>query len=119
MNLEKTVYLSNNLPEWFGRAKPKTKWGYWSYDPKEFYLTYKHFYPVNLLRYNTNAKILNLIFQLNTKDNGNWDSDCVKDLIKALDCILYPQANCCSSGENKKFNVKKLCEEYNKKLKER
>ena len=120
MKIEETVYLSNELPKWFGRPKPKTKWGNWSYDPKKFYLTYKHFYPVNLLRYNTNAKILNLIFQLNTKDNSNcnsnWDSDCVSDLVKAINDIFYPQANCCSGGENKKFNAKKLCKKYNKKL---
>lgn len=98
------------------REKPRMKWGNWFYDPKTFHLTYKDFYPVDLTTKNTNSDLLNLIFQLNTKDNGNWDSDCVSDLVKAIDDIFYPQANCCSSGENKKFNAKKLCKKYNKKL---
>jgi hypothetical protein len=98
------------------KEKPKMKWGNWFYNPETFYLTYKHFYPVDLTTKNTNSALLDLIFQLNTKDNSNWDSNCVSDLVKAIDDIFYPQANCCSGGENKKFNVKKLCEEYNKKL---
>jgi hypothetical protein len=98
------------------KEKPRMKWGNWSYDPETFYLTYKHFYPVNLTTKNSNSALLDLIFQLNTKDNGNWDSDCVSDLVKAINDIFYPQANCCSGGENKKFNAKKLCKKYNKKL---
>ena len=98
------------------KEKPKMKWGNWSYNPETCYLTYKHFYPVDLTSKNTNSALLDLIFQLNTKDNNNWDSDCVSDLIKAIDDIFYPQANCCSSGQNKKFNAKKLCKKYNKKL---
>ena len=98
------------------KEKPRMKWGNWSYNPETFYLTYKHFYAVNLTTKNTNSALLDLIFQLNTKDNSNWDSDCVSDLVKAINYIFYPQANCCSGGENKKFNAKKLCKKYNKKL---
>jgi hypothetical protein len=98
------------------KEKPKMKWGNWSYDPETFYLKYKHFYQVNLTSKNTNSDLLDLIFQVNTKDNDSWDSNCVSDLVKAIDYIFYPQANCCSGGENKKFNAKKLCKKYNKKL---
>ena len=98
------------------KEKPKMKWGNWSYDPETFYLTYKHFYQVNLTSKNTNSDLLDLIFQVNTKNNDSWDSNCVSDLVKAIDYIFYPQANCCSGGENKKFNAKKLCKKYNKKL---
>tara|TARA_S200002703_G_C3792640_1_gene244636 strand:- start:1896 stop:2258 length:363 start_codon:yes stop_codon:yes gene_type:complete len=119
MDLEKTAYLSNNLPDCFDRPKANTNWGDWSYDKKNYYLTYKKFYPVNLLNYNTNAKIMDLIFQVNgKKGSGKWDDFCVDELIDAIDSIFYPQANCCSGGENKKFNAKKICQEYNKKLQE-
>jgi hypothetical protein len=101
------------------REKPKMTWGNWSYNPKTFYLTYKHFYPVDLSTINTNSALLDLIFQINTKNNGNWDSGCVNDLVKAIDDIFYPQANCCSGGQNKKFFAKKICEKYNKKLSEK
>jgi len=98
------------------KEKPKMNWGKWSYDPKTFYLTHNDWYPVDLTTKNTNADLLNLIFQINTKNSSNWDSNCVRDLVKAINDILYPQANCCSGGENKKFNAKKLCKKYNKKL---
>ena len=96
------------------REKPRTTWGKWSYDPETHYLIYDDWYPVGLTIKNSNSKLLDLIFQINSK--SNWDKYAVSDLIMALDDIFYPQANCCSGGENKKFFPKKICEKYNKKI---
>lgn len=98
------------------KEKPKMVWGQWRYDPNTYNLSHRDWYHVDLITKNTNAKILDLIFQINTKESNNWDSNCVSDLIKAINDIFYPQANCCSCGIDMKFDTKKLCEEYNEKL---
>lgn len=116
MKLENNTYLSNNLPDSYSRHKSKMVWGQWRYDPNTYTLTHRNWYPVDLLSKDTPAKILDLIFQINTKKSDNWDSNCVNDLVKAINDIFHPQANCCSCGKNMKFNPKKLCEDYNEKL---
>ncbi len=98
------------------KEKPRQTWGKWRYDPKTFYLTHNDWYPVDLKTKDSNSKLLDLIFQINTKESDNWDSNCVSDLIRAIDDIFYPQANCCSGGADMKFDVEKLCKEYNHKL---
>jgi hypothetical protein len=110
------TYTVKEFNERYPEKKPKTKWGGWSYDPKTFYLTHLDWYPVDLTTKNSNSELLDLIFQINTKDSNNWDSDCVSDLIKAIDDIFYPQANCCSCGVNMKFSAKELCKKYSNKI---
>ena len=114
MSIKDEIYFEAS--DWSLNNKVKTEWGFWKYTEKG-YLDYKNFYPIDLKTKNTNSKLLDLIFQLNTKDNQNWDEHCVSDLIKALNDILCPQANCCSGGENKKFSVEELCEKYDERLK--
>ena len=101
--------------DWSLNNKIKTKWGYWKYS-KTGYLNYKNFYTIDLKTKNSNSKLLDLIFQINTKNQQSWDEHCVSDLIKALNEILYPQANCCSSGVNKKFSAIELCKKYDERL---
>jgi hypothetical protein len=114
MSIKDKIYFEAS--DWSLNNKIKTEWGFWEYTERG-YLDYKNFYTIDLKTKNTNSKLLDLIFQINTKDNQNWDEHCVSDLIKALNDILYPQANCCSSGENKKFSAKELCEKYDERLK--
>jgi len=96
---------------------PKQKWGNWIYDSKTNHLCYYKgkacIYPINLNNKNTNSKILDLIFQINTK---NWSKDAMHDLIQALNDIFQPQAHCCSFGQNKTFKSQTLCEMYNNRL---
>ncbi len=98
------------------KKKPKQTWGKWRYDPKTFYLTHNDWYPIDLTTKDSNSKLLDLIFQINTKDSANWDANCVRDLIKAIDDIFYPQSNCCSDGVDKKFSAKELCRKYSNKI---
>ena len=98
------------------KEKPRMKWGGWRLYPDRYILSYRDWYHVDLLKIDCSAKLADLIYQINTKDSDNWDSNSVGDFVKATNDIINPQANCCSRGVDTEFDIKKICDDYIEKL---
>ncbi len=100
------------------------KWGDWHFDKSNLCLNllptcqpakWDHdcpFYQIDLERIDSNSEMLDWIFQLNHKNLDLYGENVVKDLVRALDDIFYPQANCCSYGKNKGFSGSELAKKY-------
>ena len=95
----------------------KTQWGNWVLNSKNLTLDYQFsdggIYDLDIGRCNDSAKILDWIFQVNSKKWAN--EKIVYDLLDAIYDILNPQGNFCSSGVNKKCDAEQLVLDYIKK----
>ncbi|MFC1861503.1 hypothetical protein ACFLYL_04460 [Chloroflexota bacterium] len=109
--------LTDEEMETIFKAKiQKNKWGRWKYNHGTHCLEvvkllggHKFRYEVDLNRYNTGAKLLDWIYQVQGK---NWISpDDVADLVYSLDDIVNVQSELCSGGENLKFDFNKYLSE--------
>jgi hypothetical protein len=61
-------------------------------------------YPVDLLTCVNSAEVLDWIFQI----EGRWDGEVTPAFIRAIDDILHPQANLCSMGQPKTLTPKAI-----------
>tara|TARA_Y100000114_G_C11595902_1_gene248005 strand:- start:116 stop:466 length:351 start_codon:yes stop_codon:yes gene_type:complete len=105
------------LNEILVNIKYPQKWGSW-YFTKKLTLDLKVkgniVYWIDLKNIDSCAEMLDWIFQISCK---SYTKGHIEDLIQALNDIFIPQANCCSSGKEKKFIGKKLAQEYKNQLK--
>jgi hypothetical protein len=87
------------------------KWGNWIFESEQLTLWNEAAeYEIDLEGINSNAVIVDWIFQVNSK---TWaDARNVHDLIRAFRDILKPQANCCSFGADKQFNGSDLAKQF-------
>lgn len=90
-----------------------TKWGEWIFIESNFTLLHeKEEYEIDLADINSNAEIVDWIFQIKSK---NWgDAQTVFNLLDAFEIILNPQANCCPIGEDKEFSGIELTRKFAK-----
>jgi hypothetical protein len=81
-------------------------WGNWQYNAKAMVLTYlPNDYQIDLEECTTSAQTLDRIIQLCKK---TWMSITdIGNMIQALNDLLDPQANLCSSGQDKEFDATK------------
>lgn len=94
-------------------ASPRRRdWGPWKLGPETLviYVTpYQNAtarYEVGLDECTTSAQVLDWICQVAGK---TWaDTPTVAGLVRALDDVLHPQANLCSSGEHKTMTVTEI-----------
>ena len=103
----------------------RKQWGNWVFRSTKLVLQLltKHgncVYEIDLEKINSNAEMLDVIFQLNHKarnpDSIYGNQSLIEDLIQAFDDIFEPQSNCCSWGKEKKFSGSVLAKAYIKKL---
>ena len=81
------------------------RYGIWTYDKKNLQLVCDYYY-IDLEECTTCAQVLDWIFQWSNKNET--DESC-RDLLRALDELLDPQANLCSWGVDRgRLDVKKL-----------
>jgi len=74
-----------------------TRWGNWEYHHENYTLQYvdegQWIYEIDLDRCTTSAALLDWIMQIQQKTWANPVD--LRDLLKAIDDLLYPQANYC------------------------
>jgi hypothetical protein len=100
------------------KMKAQKRWGNWVLN--EDNLTLEHYRPgykswdywVDLERCVTPAALLDWIFQILDRSFGGTED--IANFLRAVDDILYPQANLCSFGSSKQITgeqLKRLVEE--------
>jgi hypothetical protein len=93
----------------------RDKWGPWRFEDN-LVLVNGEDYEIDLEQINSSAKMLDWIFQVNSKGREEF---CVKSLVQAFRDIFKPQSNCCSFGIDKQFSGSRLAKQYRSELKSR
>jgi hypothetical protein len=88
------------------KKKVRGRWGVWRFKGVTFVLSGPHQYEFDFDRCHDSAGILDQILQIYTL--GYLKDKDVRDLLKAIDAILDPQAHYCSSGKNKKADPRAI-----------
>lgn len=90
-------------------SRPGTSFGLWKYRKSNLTLwCQKYQYEIDLEKITDSAKMLDWIFQVNSKTWAQDDPAVMSDLINALDDLLEPQANYCSWAKDKSANPKSI-----------
>ena len=90
------------MPRTGTKRTPESRWGNWTFIREEELLEHESGYCVDFKGMNTCAGMLDIIFQVETKQFPSAD---VGDLVTALADIFNPQANLCSDGREKPFDA--------------
>lgn len=85
----------------------EVRWGKWSYLPSAMVLQHEDGYEVDLEEMNDSASVLDWVAQVSRKELRYTEED-VGHLVRALDELLDLQATCCSMGQDKKFDPRKV-----------
>ena len=94
--------------------KVKMSWGGWNLQSDLMVLEYKEeddsLFSVPIEHLCNSYGVLNIIYEVYRK---RWCSAKVmKDFLRAIDDMLFPQVNICFNSENKKIDPKGLVSEY-------
>ena|SRR5581483_11027209 len=92
------------------RVRNARKWGNWTFNKPTLSLIFRKpktgwWYEVDLERMTSSARMLDVICQLSDKHAGRVSPSDIGDLITALNALLWPQANLCSWGKDKRFDA--------------
>ena len=105
------LFSAEELAELIHDRETRTEWGAWRYRADNLTLELsddagRYLYYLDLEHFKTSAEMLDMIFQVAGK---TWATDkIIADMIHALDDLLAPQANLCSSGMNKRIKPQKI-----------
>lgn len=101
MGSERGIRLVSASELAHGATVGSRSWGPWRLDRRTrvLYPVEPYRYEVDLDRCRTSAEVLDWICQVAGK--GWADDATLAGLVRALDDVLYPQANLCSSGQSK------------------
>lgn len=106
-----------NLKELIFMAKvknPKMAWGNWNLKSDFMVLEYKtddeSLFSIPIEHLSDSYGVLNIIYEVYRKE---WCSAKVmKDLLRAIDDVLFPSVSICFNRENNKIDPKELVNEY-------